>query len=199
MRVKSLFLSFDVMCLCALLLEDGYMANINGGDGHDTLNGTADADLIRGGLGLDRINGEGGNDTISGGHNSDRIYGGAGDDLISGGDGFDQLYGNSGNDLIRGGTHADLIWGDSGHDTLSGDGGVIVCMAVPAMTCCLVGSATTSSQVGRMRTPYWVAPGTDTLDGGAGFDMASYAAEVTAVTVFLDAGDGTSSGAAAGG
>ena len=39
--------------------------------------------------------------------------------------------------------------------------------------------------------------GTDTLDGGAGFDMASYAAEATAVTVFLDAGDGTRSGAAA--
>ena len=73
MRVKSLFLSFDVMCLYALLLEDCYMANINGGDGHDTLNGTADADLIRGGLGLDRINGEGGNDTISGGRNSDTL------------------------------------------------------------------------------------------------------------------------------
>src|SRR5207302_6080368 len=53
-------------------------ANLDGGDGDDTINGSEGDDIIHGGAGLDHIYGNGGNDTI---------YGEAGDDVILGGAG----------------------------------------------------------------------------------------------------------------
>ncbi len=56
---------------------------LDGGNGDDTLNGSAGRDILIGGLGKDTLNG------------------GAGDDLIRGGAGNDQLTGGAGHDVFR--------------------------------------------------------------------------------------------------
>ncbi|MBD2325312.1 DUF4347 domain-containing protein [Alkalinema sp. FACHB-956] len=63
----------------------------NGGNGRDSLNGTA---------GNDRLNGNNGNDTL---------FGGAGNDELSGGNGDDVLDGGTGNNTLTGGLGADTF------------------------------------------------------------------------------------------
>ncbi|HEX7053982.1 MAG TPA: hypothetical protein VF211_08640 [Burkholderiales bacterium] len=71
---------------------------INGTEGNDSLNGTADDDVI---------NGLGGNDTI---------WPNAGDDTVIGGPGNDLLGGNAGRDWVEGGTGNDTIGGGGDQD-----------------------------------------------------------------------------------
>jgi ELWxxDGT repeat protein len=107
-------------------------AEINGGDGNDTVFAGPGADAIIGGFGNDeihagagndKIHGGGGRDTISGNAGSDRIEGAAGDDILSGNGGQDRIYGGGGNDLIYGGASPDRLYGDNGNDQLFGGGG----------------------------------------------------------------------------
>jgi Ca2+-binding RTX toxin-like protein len=72
------------------------VAEIVGGPGDDTLNGTADADTIIGNDGNDKIDGAGGADTIQAGAGDDIIYSSAtahnvAGDTIDGGEGFDTV------------------------------------------------------------------------------------------------------------
>jgi Ca2+-binding RTX toxin-like protein len=60
-----------------------------GGQGNDTLTGTAGADWINGDSGADSINGAAGNDYIIGGVGGDTIIGGTGVDTMVGGQGSD--------------------------------------------------------------------------------------------------------------
>lgn len=60
-----------------------------GGQGNDTLTGTAGADWINGDSGADSINGAAGNDYIIGGIGNDTIIGGTGVDTMVGGTGSD--------------------------------------------------------------------------------------------------------------
>ena len=94
------------------------------------------------------------------------VYAGGGDDVLTGKAGIDLLAGGAGSDLIKGGDGSDVLYGfapdkvfgfdipgvgaddGGGHDTLIGGAGADL----------LVGSL-----------------GDDRLDGGAGFDTASYA------------------------
>jgi Ca2+-binding RTX toxin-like protein len=77
-----------------------------GGDGHDTITGTAAADHIEGGPGNDLLHGLGGDDTILGGDGDDTILGGEGSDTLDGGAGSDRFewhQGESAFDTVDGG------------------------------------------------------------------------------------------------
>ncbi|MBD2108168.1 bluetail domain-containing putative surface protein [Nodosilinea sp. FACHB-13] len=62
---------------------------VNGGNGKDTLTGTAGNDTLNGGNGKDTLSGLEGNDTLVGGNGADRLVGGAGGDGLTGGNGAD--------------------------------------------------------------------------------------------------------------
>jgi Ca2+-binding RTX toxin-like protein len=74
--------------------------DIEGNDGNNTLNGTANGEIIRGMGGNDKLNGNGG---------ADRLYGGKGKDNLKGGDGNDTLFGSSGKDKLTGNAGADTF------------------------------------------------------------------------------------------
>ncbi len=86
-------------------------AFLSGGDGNDTLTGSASDDTLDGGAGNDVLNGRGGNDTLLGGSGNDILNGGPGTDTMSGGDGDDQFVWNPGDG-------SDVIEGDAGKDTM---------------------------------------------------------------------------------
>ncbi len=76
--------------------------NQNGGNGKDTLNGTA------------------GNDRLDGGNGEDTLFGGAGNDFLFGGNGDDILRGGLGNDILNGGNGSDrfVLTAGEGTDTI---------------------------------------------------------------------------------
>lgn len=91
----------DLMDFRTITLQN--IANVDGGDGNDTIIGTAGNDTLSGGDGDDNINGGVGNDTLSGGKGVDILNGGIGDDsfiisggpdIYKGGSGYDVLYAN---------------------------------------------------------------------------------------------------------
>jgi VCBS repeat-containing protein len=65
------------------------MANLNGTNKADTLNGTAQNDNLFGDNGNDFLNGGAGDDYLDGGNGNDTLTGGAGNDVIDGGNGQD--------------------------------------------------------------------------------------------------------------
>ena len=86
-------------------------ANLLGGDGDDTLTGSASDDELDGGPGNDTLFGRDGNDRLIGGPGNDVLNGGRGDDTIFGGDGDDQIVWNPGDG-------SDVVEGEDGEDTL---------------------------------------------------------------------------------
>lgn len=90
---------------------NGQVATIVGTDAGETINGTANADVIVG---------RGGDDTITALGQNDVVCGGPGKDHIDGGAGADTLFGNSGDDTIDGAGGADVCNGGLGNDTFSG-------------------------------------------------------------------------------
>jgi len=80
-----------------------------GGNGNDTLTGTAGNDLLNGGNGNDSLIGNAGNDSLIGGNGSDFLVGSAGDDLLDGDNGSDTLRGGLGNDTLTGGNGSDVF------------------------------------------------------------------------------------------
>lgn len=91
-------------------------ANLVGGDGDDSLTGSANADVLEGGPG---------NDTLVGRPGTDRLLGGPGNDILVGGTGMDEVLGEKGDDQIiwNPGDGSDRIEGDGGRDTLSFNAG----------------------------------------------------------------------------
>ncbi len=78
-----------------------------------------------GGNGWDSITGSAGNDTILGDDGSDTLKGFSGDDTLIGGSGADTLMGQSGNDTLIGGIGSDILDGGEGSDNYlysTGDG-----------------------------------------------------------------------------
>ena len=75
-------------------------ANIDGGDGNDTLVGDYGNDTLLGGAGDDVLTGHGGND---------RLVGGAGNDILHGHAGNDWLVSDAGSDVLVGGLGTDTV------------------------------------------------------------------------------------------
>jgi len=88
-----------------------------GGDGNDTLTGTAASNEIFGNGGDDTLNGLGGGDAMNGGAGDDVVNGGDGDDQMGGGNGDDQLNGDAGNDYFLYDDGSDTWRGGDGNDT----------------------------------------------------------------------------------
>jgi hypothetical protein len=86
---------------------------LEGGDGNDTIRGTAFNDVILA---------DGGNDLVTAGSGNDIVFGGAGDDLLIGNAGADQLNGDDGNDRVLGGAGVDTLSGGLGNDDIDGQG-----------------------------------------------------------------------------
>jgi Ca2+-binding RTX toxin-like protein len=86
-------------------------ANLLGGDGDDTLTGSANDDILDGGPGNDTLLGRDGNDILMGGPGNDVLIGGRGEDTMFGGDGDDQIIWNPGDG-------SDVVEGEAGMDTL---------------------------------------------------------------------------------
>ncbi len=86
-------------------------ANLLGGEGDDTLTGSANADELDGGPGNDILLGRDGND---------HLFGGPGNDTLTGGRGVDEHFGGEGDDQIiwNPGDGNDLVEGENGEDTL---------------------------------------------------------------------------------
>jgi len=101
---------------------------INGGDGHDSIVGGSGANLIDSGDGHDTVMGGGGNDTIDSGDGNDLVLGGAGSDTIRAGDGNDTVSGESGDDTIDGGNGQDVLNGNDGNDSLTAGTGEDIAM-----------------------------------------------------------------------
>ncbi|MCF1504021.1 hypothetical protein L0F51_09625 [Afifella sp. H1R] len=148
-----------------------------GGAGDDELYGSHEVDLLEGGVGHDWIEGRGGademwgdagNDTVVGGDDADQIHGGTDDDVLRGAGGNDQIWGDSGNDVIygdeqfgapgddtiHGGLGNDTLYDGGGSDQISGDAGDDVIYDDSA----LVGPKS----------------GGDVVDGGPGSDTVHY-------------------------
>jgi hypothetical protein len=92
-----------------LARTDWPVADLDAGDGNDTINGSYGSDILRGGPGNDTLRGIAANDQIDGGPGDDTIHGGADDDLVIGGPGRDSINGDGdysgttlgGNDTIQ--------------------------------------------------------------------------------------------------
>jgi Ca2+-binding RTX toxin-like protein len=138
---------------------------VEGGDGDDTITGSADfGEDLRGQDGNDVITGDAGNDTIDGGDGNDSITAGDGNDSIDGDDGDDTIDAGGGNDNIEGGSGADSIIGGAGMDTIdSGQGNDFV------------DAGDDNDIVNGMS-------GADTIDGGAGNDSLLGGAGNDAIT-----------------
>lgn len=95
-----------------------------GGDGADTITGSAGNELINAGDGADSVIAGDGNDTVLGGDGKDIIDGGTGDDSIDAGDGNDSVTGSDGVDTISGADGADTIDGGAGNDVINGMSGL---------------------------------------------------------------------------
>ncbi len=127
---------------------------VDGGDGNDTILGSADLnDTIIGSDGDDSIVGGSGNNTIDAGDGNDTIEANAGVDTVDAGDGNDLVTAGDGSDNVRAGDGNDIVSGEDGDDTIdAGDGADLV-----------NGNAGNDSVSGDF--------GPDTLNGDAGDDF----------------------------
>jgi hypothetical protein len=95
-----------------------------GGNGADSLTGTARGDRLSGRGGNDTLRGLAGNDTLDGGGGNDRLLGGPGNDTLLGGAGNDRLLGGPGVNRYVGGAGADTITAANGRrETINCGGG----------------------------------------------------------------------------
>jgi hypothetical protein len=96
--------------------QESFRDLLEGGDGDDTIVGSALGDRVYGGAGNDLIDGGAGNDMIYGGDGNDTLLGGDGSDYLSGGAGDDDLWGEDGADFLDGGTGNDTFQGGAGRN-----------------------------------------------------------------------------------
>jgi len=88
--------------------------DVFGGQGNDTIIGSAASNSL---------DGQDGNDTISGGDGFDSLFGNDGNDVVNGDGGGDSLNGGDGEDVVNGGADADLLRAAGGSDVLNGGDG----------------------------------------------------------------------------
>lgn len=146
------------------------LVEFRGGEGQDTLDGSATATALIGfgDAGDDRLLGGSNNDVLGGGDNNDYLSGGDGYDVLSGGKGDDQLYGGDGWDILDGGDNNDYLDGGRGNDFLTGGTGDDR----------LIGGEDADILNGGI--------GKDTLTGGAGRDLFFFNAPTEGVDTITD-------------
>ena len=144
---------------------------------------------------------------VTGTRFDDTIIGNASDNVIIGGQGNDNLSGADGNDLLIGGVGADVLDGGAGTDTVSYLGSISgVNINLNSYTATggeaegdmltsienLIGSNYNDTLAGDAADNLFVGGvGADVIDGGAGFNTASYASANAGVTVNLATGLGS--------
>lgn len=101
----------DTLTTLSTLASGTTFNQVYGGDGNDTVNGTAVADHATGYFGNDLLHGNGGKDVM---------YGGSGNDTMDVGAGNAYLSGDVGNDSLTGGLGNDTMAGGDGNDTING-------------------------------------------------------------------------------
>lgn len=97
--------------------------SITGGSGNNTINPGDGNDTVEANAGDDTIDAGDGNDLVTAGAGNDSVFAGDGDDIVSGEDGDDTINAGDGEDLVNGNAGNDSINGDFGVDTLNGDAG----------------------------------------------------------------------------
>jgi Ca2+-binding RTX toxin-like protein len=124
------------------------------------------------------INGTAAWDTLTGGFGNDTINGFAGNDALDGADGNDQVDGGDGHDDVRGEAGADLLLGGPGSDTLIG------------------GPGNDTMLGGDGNDEFWLGGdyGSDSIDGGAGVDLADFFHSQATSGLVVDLAAGTLSG-----
>ncbi|MBI1311454.1 hypothetical protein GC176_09115 [bacterium] len=136
--------------------------SVSGGNGRDSIIGSAFDDVINGGAANDTIYGGTGDDTLVGGDRNDNLYGEAGNDVLLGARGSDEAYGGDGDDLVVGSAGNDIEIGGAGNDTLRGGSG----------NDRLEGQAGDDVHVGSRGNDSMIAgAGADRLRGGDGNDL----------------------------
>jgi len=127
LSTSGLCFIFNAQSTCNEFSRGGSWSNpvtASGGDGTDTLNGTAAADTLNGNNGDDTLNGASGNDTLNAGADNDTVNASGGDDIVNGSSGDDTLKGSDGNDTVGGSSGNDTLLGEAGDDTLTPGSGV---------------------------------------------------------------------------
>ena len=143
-------------------------AAILGGDGDDTIGGTAGNDVINAGIGDDLVNAGGGNDNVAAGDGDDTVNGEGGKDRIHGDDGMDRLNGAGGNDVVFGDADNDRVYGGSGNDQVDGGGNVDRVYGDDGDDSVMGGSSNDRLYGGIGADNLWGGRGKDHMDGGAG-------------------------------
>jgi Ca2+-binding RTX toxin-like protein len=145
--------------------------DLEGGQGDDLLLGDNAANWILGGIGNDELQGRFGNDTLEGGTGADTLDGGGNRDTVS--------YLNSATPVSVNFFSGIATGGDAQGDVFL----KIDDLIGSRFNDTLIGSFSANTMEG--------GAGADSLNGGAGVDTASYAADVTGVTVSLLNGTAT--------
>lgn len=139
-----------------------FAAEIRGGDGNDTLNGSTAGDTIYGGAGSDELTAGSGNDTIQPGTGNDNLHGGAGIDTADYADRTANVYiTNTGTTTSGESGESDRI--DADIENLTGGAG----------NDSLIGNASANTLRGNL--------GADSFDGAGGTDLVTYSERTTAV------------------
>jgi Ca2+-binding RTX toxin-like protein len=146
---------------------------LEGGDGHDIINGLGGDDTIRPGLGRDDINGGDGIDIADYGDREVAVVVSR-DDVANDGEPDEQDNVHSDMEGFAGGTSDDTIVGTEGPDYLDGGGG----------NDSIDGLGGDDTILGGL--------GNDTLNGGGGNDTVEYSDHVTNVNINLNTGRATS-------
>lgn len=176
----------------------GYAVTLLGGGGNDLLaTGVVGVvgDTLRGEAGNDTLNGGAGNDTIDGGTENDRIVAATsdGNDRLTGGAGFDVLdysavggavntnqfagttTGSAGNDILTdvfeqviGSNFGDVLAGGNGVNVLDGNGGADQLFGNGGQDLLRGGLGNDTIVAG-------LSDGNDTIEGGDGFDLITFA------------------------
>jgi Ca2+-binding RTX toxin-like protein len=182
--------------------------HITGGDGNDYIDGGAGDDVLDGGAGSDTVSFVSSSDAVSVNLTLGQAIGGAGadtlnsienvtgsgfDDVIVGDSGLNILSGGLGNDRISGGSGNDVIDGGDGSDTVdyAGAGSAVsVNLQTGAVSGATTDTLTSIENItGSGFDDSFVGTASDNIiDGGAGVDTVSYAAEAGGVSVNLSTG-----------
>ncbi len=156
--------------------------NVVGSFLNDTIAGDGGDNLIEGLDGADSLEGAGGADTLIGGSGDDSMVGGAGNDSLVGGDGFDIAIYSTAATPVTVNLAAGTASGPDGDDTLVSIEGA-------------VSGSGNDTLLGSSANEFFLANGgNDSINGGAGFDRASYQTAGAAVVVNLTNGTATGGG-----